>query len=159
MKKLSVVFAVLALSLASFAQSNPVNIYAAGASFNQSASPQVAGTALYAHLLSDGSGTYGFSVYDALPQSTSPFTVTSNIGAGISQKLFTVGSVNFYAPTAAGISFSGSNTGWQWNTGLLASIHLKNNWRLMPNVRVIKSSVSGGSGYQPVIGFLVGWGQ
>lgn len=150
---------VLVLALSSFAQSNVSNIYAAGVSYNNSASPQVAGTALYARLISDGSGTYAFSVFDALPQSTHPFTITSNVGAGIAQKLFNISGVSFYVPTSAGISFTGANTGWQWNTGLLASIHLKNSWRVMPNVRVIKSSVSGGSGYQPVVGILIGWGQ
>lgn len=158
MKKLMLVFAVLALSLAAFAQ-NASNIYAAGGSYNQSGSPSVAGTALYAHLVNDGSGTYVFSMFDALPASHSPFTVTTNLGGGIAQKLATIAGVSLYVPTSAGVSFSGSNLGWQWNTGVLASIPIKNSWKVMPNVRVIKSSVSGGTGYQPVIGLLVGWGK
>ena len=60
---------------------------------------------------------------------------------------------------AAGISFNGTNTGWQWNAGALASIKLKNNWFVMPNVRLLKSSVSNGAGYQPIVGVLFGWGQ
>lgn len=159
MKNLAIALCVFALLGAAVAQDNPLNLYAAGVSFNQGASPQVAGTALYARRVNDNSGTYVFSVFDALPANSHPFTVTTNVGAGIAQKLFSVGKVNFYAPTAAGVSFSGSNTGWQWNTGLAACIPVKGNWKILPNLRVVKSSVAGEAGYQPVAGILIGWGQ
>lgn len=156
---LLVFMSILILALGAFAQTpQPVNVYAAGVSFNSGASPSVAGTALYAHLLSDGSGTYAYSVFDALPTTLKPFTVTNNVGAGIAQKLFSIGNVPIYVPTAAGISWNGSNTGWQWSTGALASIKLKGNWRIMPNVRLVKSSVSNGDGYRPMFGVLFGWG-
>lgn len=135
------------------------NIYAAGVSFNAPATPRVAGTALYARLVSPDTHTYAFTAVDALPTSTNPFTVTTNIGAGIAQKAFTVGKLDVYVPTAAGISFTGTNTGWQWNTGALVAIPLKHNMYLMPTVRVVKSSVSNGDGYQPIIGVLFGWGN
>lgn len=134
------------------------NIYAGGVSYNHGATPAVAGTALYAHALNT-SGTYAFTVFDALPATTKPFTVTTNVGAGIAQKAFTLGKVPIYVPTAAGISWSGSNTGWQWSTGGLASIHIKGDYYIMPSVRLEKSSVSNGAGYQPVIGLLFGWGK
>jgi hypothetical protein len=134
------------------------NIYAAGASYSINASPSVAGTALYAHSL-NSAGTYAFTVVDALPATIKPFTVTTNIGAGIAQKLFTLGKIPVYVPTAAGISWSGTNTGWQWSGGGLASIHVKGNYYLMPSVRFLKSSVSGGTGYQPILGLLVAWGK
>ena len=161
MKKVILSLASLCLfAITSFAQTaptNPTNIYAAGISFNQGATPQIAGTALYAHSISD-SGTYAFTVIDALPASFKPFSVNTDIGAGIAQKLFTIANVPVFAPTSAGISFNGQNTGWDWSTGALASIKLKGNWRVMPNVRIVKSSV-GGSGYQPIVGVLFGWGQ
>jgi hypothetical protein len=135
------------------------NIYAAGASYNVGATPAVAGTGLYAHLLVPSTSTYAFTAVDVLPTTVKPFTVNTNFGAGIAQKLVTIGNVAVYLPTAAGISFNGTNTGWQWNTGGLASIHLKGNYYLMPNVRVVKSSVTSGTGYQPIIGVLFGWGQ
>jgi len=151
---------ILALSVCAIAQDPlPTNVYAAGASFNNGATPRVAGTALYARLVNDGSGTYAFTVVDALPNTFKPFTVTTNIGAGVVQKLFSVGKVPVFAPTSAGISFTGTNTGWAWSTGALASIRFKSNWRVMPNVRVVKSSVSNGTGYQPIVGVLFGWGQ
>ena len=137
----------------------PTNVYGFGVSFNQSGTPRVAGTGLYARLISSSSGTYAFTVLDALPTSTKPFSVTTNVGAGIAQKLFSIGKVPIFAPTSAGISFTGSNTGWNWSTGALADIKVKGNWRVMPNVRLLKSSVNNGTGYQPIVGVLFGWGQ
>jgi hypothetical protein len=134
------------------------NLYAAGGSYSVNASPSVAGTALYAHAL-NVSGTYAFTAVDALPNTMKPFTVTTNIGAGIAQKVFTLGNVPVYVPTAAGISWSGTNTGWQWNGGALVAIKVKGNYYLMPSLRFMKSSVSNGTGYQPIFGLLIGWGK
>jgi|SRR5690348_10018795 len=137
----------------------PQNIYAAGISYNQSATPEIAGTGLYARAVDASIGTYAFTAVDALPNSTRPFTVTTNMSVGIAQKVFSIGSVPIYIPTAAGISWTGSNTGWAWSTGALASVRLgKSNWRLMPMVRFARSSVSG-SGIQPIGGVLIGWGK
>ena len=157
MKKtaLVVLFALLS-AVAASAQVN--NIYAAGGSYNVNASPAVAGTALYAHLL-NGNGTYAFTAVDAVPNTVRPFTVTSNIGVGVAQQLFTIGTLPVYMPTAAGISWSGTNTGWQWNAGALVAVHLKGSYYIMPSVRMLKSSVSNGTGYQPVFGILFGWAK
>ncbi|MCU1338857.1 MAG: hypothetical protein JWO19_4438 [Bryobacterales bacterium] len=167
MKLVSSLLLVCAVAIGAIAQtpapapSNtlPSNLYAAGVSFNSSASPRIAGTGLYARLISDGTGTYAFTVVDALPASIKPFTVTTNFGVGVAQKMFTVGSIPIFVPTSAGISYNGSNTGWAWSTGALASIKLKNNWRVLPNVRIVKSSVSNGAGYQPIVGVLFGWAE
>jgi hypothetical protein len=170
MKLVSSLLIVCALAMCGFAQSPaapapaatpalPSNLYAAGVSFNSTASPRIAGTGLYARLISDSTGTYAFTVLDALPASISPFTVTTNMGVGVAQKLFTVGKVPIFVPTSAGISFNGTNTGWAWSTGAIASIRIKNNWRVLHNVRIVKSSVSNGAGYQPIVGVLFGWGQ
>ena len=136
------------------------NLYAAGGSFNQGASVPIAGTALYAHLINDGTGTYAFTVIDAVPASVKPFTVTTNVGVGVAQKLFTFSNgYSVWTPTSLGVSWTGVNTGYQWNTGAALIIPLKNNWYIIPTARVLKSSVSGGSGYQPIIGVEVGWGK
>lgn len=134
------------------------NLYAGGVSYSVGATPAIAGTGLYAHAVS-ADGLYAFTVVDALPNTLRPFTVNTNVGVGIAQRLFRLGSVPVYAPTAAGISWNGGNTGWQWNGGVLASIHIKNNYYILPSVRFLKSSVSGGTGYQPIIGILAAWGR
>jgi hypothetical protein len=160
MKKLVLfaVFVCLFVSLSFGQDALPANVYAGGISYNVGASPAIAGTGLYAHLIAD-SGTYAFTVVDALPISVKPFTVSTNFGVGIAQKLFTIAKVPVFVPTSAGISYTGNNTGWQWSTGALASIKVKGNWRVMPNVRIVKSSVSNGAGYTPIAGILFGWGQ
>lgn len=149
---------------------SPSNIYAAGTSWNQSTSPQVAGTALYARLVNDGSGTYAFSVVDALPVVSTPgnatiangaakvYSVDTDISVGIAQQILTIHNVPIFVPTSAGVSFNGSNTGWAWTTGAMAAFTIKGNWKVFPVIRVAKSSV-GGEGYQPIIGIMFGWGQ
>lgn len=144
------------------ASSSPLtNIYAGGISFNNSGSPAIAGTGLYARLLSDGSGTYAFTAVDVLPNTVKPFTVTTNMSAGIAQKLFSIGSIPIFVPTSAGVSFQGSNTGWAWSSGGLAviSISKKKHLFLCPMLRVNKSSVSNGTGYQLIGGGLFAWGK
>ncbi len=134
------------------------NLYAAGASWNGAASPSVAGSALYAHLLTDG--TYAFTHVDAVPASVKPFTVTTNIGAGVAQKVASLGKYNVYVPAAAGVSFNGANTGWEWNTGAAIAIPIgTKGYSLVPTLRFLRSNVSGGAGVQPIIGLLVGWGK
>lgn len=168
MKKICL--AVLLFALPALAQTTPPapapatqiqNLYGAGISYSVGGSPAVAGTGLYAHQVSADTAPnlYAFTAVDALPNTLKPFTVSTNIGAGIAEKIATVGKIPIFMPTAAGISFNGSNTGWQWNGGVLASIHIKNQYYLMPTVRFLKSSVSNGSGYQPIVGVLFGWGQ
>src|ERR1035441_9316578 len=158
--------AVLALSLcliafAACAQVTtlPANFAAIGASYLPGGSPSIAGTGLYAHLLSGTSGTYAFSVIDAVPTSTKPFTFTTQTSVGVAQKVFTLGSVPVFVPTSAGISWTGTNTGWSWSTGAMALIPLKagSGWTIMPSARVVKASISG-SGYQVIAGIAIGWG-
>lgn len=139
------------------AATGPANIYAAGISYNPGASPAIAGTGLYARQLIGG--TYAFTAIDALPATLKPFTVDTNISVGVAQKVATIAGVPIYVPTAAGISWSGKNTGWACSTGALAWIKIKGQWAIAPNVRVLKSSVSGGAGYGVVGGFLLGWGK
>lgn len=134
------------------------NLYMAGGSYNPGAVPAFAGDALYAHQLNN-SGTYAFTMIDVLPTTTKPFTVTTNIGVGIAQRVFTINRLPIFIPTAAGISYTGPNAGWAWTTGAGAPFVWKGNWFVMPSVRVLKSSVSGGSGYQPIFGVLFGWGN
>jgi len=159
MRNIIIALALL-VSTVAFAQTTtgPANLYAAGASFNQGAKPSVAGNFLYAHAIGDG--TYAFSDIDVLPNTLRPFTVTTNIGGGIAQKLFTIGKYSVYVPTTAGVSINGNNTGWNWSTGGMVPVKItKSGWYLLPNARVIKSSVSNGTGFQLIAGFDIGWGK
>lgn len=144
-------------SLAVLAQEppQPQQFAAAGISYSPGATP--AGTGLYARLMA-GTGTYAFTVVDALPTTLRPFVVTTQFSTGVAQRIFTLGKVSIYVPTAAGVSYSGTNTGWAWTTGALATIPVKGNYHIMPNVRVVKSSVSQGTGYQLITGVLFGAG-
>lgn len=151
--------AFLVFALAASAQTAPTapkTIYAGGLSYNAGGS--VAGTGLFAHAIND-SGSYAFTAVDAVPSTLKPFTVTTNFGIGVAQKVATIAGADIFVPTAAGISFSGQNTGWQWNAGALASFHLKGNYYVMPSVRFLKSSVSNGAGYQPIFGVMFGFGK
>lgn len=135
------------------------NFYAAAISGNTAGSPAIAGTALYAHLVDASSGTYAFTAYDALPTNLKPLTVTSNVSAGVAQKLFTVGKISIYSPLSAGFSWQGQNAGWFWSGGAMAPIKLKGSWYLAPILRFGKSNVSNGTGYQLMPGLGVAWGQ
>jgi len=135
------------------------SLYLAGGSWSPAASPAFAGSALYAHRVA-ATGTYAFTMVDAVPETVAPFLVSTNIGIGVAQKIVTIAGVPIFVPSAAGISLTGTNTGWAWTTGLGAPIQIrKTNWYCMPTIRMLKSSVSGGSGYQPILGVLIGWGQ
>lgn len=139
-----------------YAQNAPAtdsNIYGAGVSYSVNASPAIAGTGLYARLITGS--TYAFTSVDAVPNTLKPFTVTSNIGVGVAQKVLTLGGMPVFCVTGAGPSWTGSNVGWQYNGGCLGAIPYKK-LLIMPNVRFLKSSVSNGSGYQPIIGVMFG---
>lgn len=130
------------------------DIFGAGATFNGS----FAFTGLYARLVAND--TYAFTVADAVPTGVKPAVTTDvSVSVGVARRFATIGSTKFYIPTAAGPTFSGKNTGWNWSTGLLASVPIgSGGFRLMPNVRVLKSSISE-NGYSWMGGFMFGWGK
>lgn len=137
-------------------QPTPSNFGAAGISYLAGGS--VAGTGLYAHQLS--AGMYAFTVVDAVPSvGLKPFTVNTQPAVGIAQRVFSIAGVPVFVPTAAGVSFNGSNTGWAWSTGALGIVPLKADspWKILPSARLVKSSISG-SGYQVIVGIAIGWG-
>lgn len=158
MRIFTVIFGFLSPVMLAIAADAPRHIYAAGVAWNQAASPRIAGTGLYARPVND-SGTYAFTAVDVLPTTVQPLSVTTQFSTGVAQRILTVGGVPVYVPTSVGISYNGDATGWAWTTGALAAVRLKGAWRVMPHARLVKSSVSGGSGYQVIFGALIGWGQ
>lgn len=168
MKSLACTLALLAafLALPVCAQTTPVaptstdpaNLYAVGMSYSQGAVPSIAGTGMYARKVSDV-GTYAFTVMDALPASSKPFTVSTNMGVGVAQKVTTIGKVPIFIPVSAGFTYTGTNAGWNWTGGALADFKVKDGYHIMPNVRFVKSSVTGTTTYQPIFGIWFGFGQ
>lgn len=130
------------------------NYAAIGTTYNHGAIPAIAGSALFAKRVTGD--TFSFTVVDALPTTYKPFTVSTQWATGIAQKVVQIGNVGIFVPMAAGITYSGTNTGWVWNSGVLVGIPLKGTWVLYPVVRVSKSSVA--NSYQVFGGILIGWG-
>lgn len=150
----------------------PDNLYGLGMSYNSGASPAVAGNAFYAKLLSAnqstsdvGGGvmvttfhpTYSFTLLDILPDTVKPFSVTTNISSGIAQQVFQLGPVNLFTIGTAGLSVGNTNLGWTWTAGAFGDYNFKKAGKptkldLIVGARTIKSSVSGGSGYQIIPG-------
>src|SRR6185437_4367544 len=123
-------FALVAFASAPAAKAQDVaNLYMAGVSYNNGSATPVAGSALYAHQL-NASGTFAFTHVDVIPASVKPFTVTNNIGVGVAQRVATIAGYPIFVPTSAGISYTGSNTGWAWSTGAGVPFRLKakSNW-------------------------------
>jgi hypothetical protein len=154
--RIALIAALCLFAAAAFGQTPQptTNFASVGAS---SDGAKTAFTALYARLISD-SGTYAFSVLDAVPTSVRPVNVVTSFSAGIAQRALTIGKAEVFVPTSAGISYSGSATGWQWSTGALIAIPIKQSrWRIAPNVRVLKSSVDP-AGYRLIGGVMFGSG-
>ena len=134
----------------------PTNVYLTGMAWSPSGTPSVDGEALYAHVLVPSTGTYLFTMVEALPNNTTPFTVNTNVGVGVAQRLFNIGQTAVYTPTGAGVSWTGANLGWAWFSGAGWIIPIKGDWCMMPNARLVKSSVSNGTGVQVVYGVMFG---
>jgi hypothetical protein len=151
-------------SCAAFGQvADPTNIAAIGGSWDQSASSmtsqQFAMTAMYARKQTQA-GTYAFTVLDVVPTSVKPITFTTQTSVGLGQCGLHLGSWNLCGTAAAGPSWTGNNAGWAWTWGGMAKHSLgKHGWMLMPNVRVIRSSVNNRSGSQMIVGALFGFGK
>lgn len=167
MKKLIILSLLLIVAAGTLVAQSPTptpinapiqNLYALGGSYNFSASPKFSGTALYGHLVVSP-GTYFFGVMDIVQTTVKPYIITNNVGVGLAQKIVTMGKVSLIVPTTAGVSWTGSNAGWQWTGGLAFVIRLNSNLYLIPTARYLQSNVSNGSGTQPIIGVEFGFGK
>lgn len=133
------------------------NFYAAGGSYNPAASPKFALTAMAAHQMNT-SGTYGFTVVDAITASDKTFN--TNVGIGVAQKVLTIARHDVLVPTSLSVSTNGAgNVGWAYGTGAYIPFKVKDNWYVGLMARATKSSVSGGAGIQPNLTLTIGWGQ
>jgi len=132
------------------------NFVAAGASWNQYASPQIAGSLLYAKRLGADDSTYSFNYVDLISKNTEQFSTATSITAGIAQKLLVLGKAKVYGTTGVGIMAGGENIGYSWTAGGAVAIPLGKGFQVLPNVRVIKSSLTD---FQAIYGLMIGWGK
>lgn len=155
-----VILLLLAATISSFAQTttpavpdDPSQIYATGISSNPSADPAIGGFGMYAKQLTGG--TYGVTLIDIAPLGVHPFTVATQVSAGMAQKLFMVNKLPVYGLVAVGGAFQGTNSGFAW-TGGGATIATIKNKKILLGLRFIKSAVSNGAGYQinPAVGYV-----
>jgi hypothetical protein len=150
-------------AVAAFGQTDQTNVYGFGIAWDQSASnitsQQYAVTAMYARAQTE-KGTYAFTALDIVPTSVKPVTVTTQTSVGVAQRVLTLNGWNFYATGATGPSWSGTNAGWAWIMGGMATHSIgKTGWKVMPNIRTIKSSINNNSGYQLIFGCMFGFGN
>lgn len=151
----NVLFVVVFLLIGAFIcvaqtrDSLPNNIYAFGMTANPNASPVVTGTGLYGRLV-DAKGTYAIAVLDVVSTSTAPYTVTTNPSAGIAQQFYAKGNLKVFVTPAAGLSYSGTNTGYSYALGGLVTYDLSPSYAVGFGGRLFKSSISN-SGYQPAL--------
>jgi hypothetical protein len=131
------------------------NVVGLGVSFNQMNRASLAGSLMYAHRLTTTGKQWSFSSFDIVPLPTNPYISMTSITTGMAQEMGRIGKLVIILPIAAGISSNGSNTGWGWTSALLLSYPV-GRWRIMPNVRVNKTSVGQGAGPQMTFGVMIG---
>jgi hypothetical protein len=141
------------------------DLVAAGASWNQYTQPQVSGNLMYAHQVSGG--TFSFSLVDITAKTVTDvgsdgkpvtrFATMTSVSTGLAQYLKSIGPARIYVVSTVGVSAGGESVGGTWTAGGAAVIPIgSKGWCLMPNLRVLKSTVSE---FQGIFGIAIGWGS
>lgn len=132
----------------------PDNLVGAGGNWNSAGSPKFDGLAVYGHLVNNT--TYSFSMVDLFPVKG---RVETQLTTGLLNQFTIIAGYPVYACGTTGVATSGAATGWAWNLCAATYIPIKKwpNWAVMPIVRLNKSTV--GSGYTPILGAVLTWGQ
>jgi hypothetical protein len=123
-------------------------------SWNPYSAPEITGNGLYAHKLTEG--TYSFTLLDVTSKTIRPFVPLTTFTSGIAQHVRDFGPAKIFWVGTVGISYGGDNVGWTYTSGGAVVFGLGKGRSIMPNVRVLKSSVSA---FQCVAGVLFGWGK
>jgi hypothetical protein len=151
----------LAFTALAFAQ--PVtNLVAVGGSWNQFASPQFNGLAVYAHKIADNNDrpTYSFTAVTFLSASRNPFRVATTTETGIAQHLIDFHPFRVYGLGQVGVASSanptGTNVGLAYSGGGIALAPLGRGWTAGPFVRILKP---GTIDRQWAAGLIVGIGR
>jgi len=157
MKKLLLAIAILFLAIPCLSQDqNYENFVAAGMSFNQHAEPNIAGNLLYAHKMNEEGSLYSFNFIDLVSKDKDKFIVGTSITAGIAKKLVEFGRAKVFGTTGVGILAGGENVGYSWTSGGAVVIPLGKGWQALPNIRIIKSSLTE---FEGIYSFMLGWGK
>lgn len=130
------------------------NFIAGGIAFNQYSVPQISGALLYAQRI--GEGLYSYSLVDVVSKTVRPFVATTSITTGLAQHVRSIGKIRVYISGTGGVAAGGENLGFSWSAGGAAVVPLGGGWKLLPGVRVIKSSITD---FQGVYSLMIGWGK
>jgi hypothetical protein len=158
----SICVLVLVLATAAFAQEAPPEQFAGtGVAWNQFASPQINGMAVFAkRIAGDSRPMYSFSAVNFVSAQARPFRLLTTTETGIAQYLTAFGPFAVYGigttGLAAGGTDSGTSTGAVFSGGGLALAGIGKGWRLGPYFRVIKPTISD---RQWAAGLMLGWGR
>lgn len=140
------------------------DVFGAGGSYNSSptAVPNFAGTIVYAHRIT--AGLYSFTLVDIFAQpnpapveGASTFVITTTPTTGLAQHTRDIGKVKLYVLGTIGAAAGGSQVGWAYSAGGAAYIGLGKGYCLIPNIRMLKSSLNGE--FQGIFGIMFGWGK
>lgn len=156
--QISVITALLALP--AFAQ-HPSDWVAAGVAYNQYASPQINGIAVYAHKIGgDDHAVYSFTSISFISTSSKPYRVSTVTETGVAPLVRTIGRISVYGIATGGVATSavpdGTNVAAAFSGGGLAQITIGSGWTVGPYVRVLKAT---DADRQVAVGLLIGWGK
>jgi len=154
MRILLAVALLLILNCPIFAADEPETFGAMGMSWNQYAAPQISGNLLYAKRIDDG--LYSFNFVDVISKSMQPFSTATSVTTGIGKRVGHLYGAPIYLTTGVGVLAGERNTGYSWQSGGTIALGLGKGWELLPNVRVIKSSLTD---FQFIVGIMIGLGK
>jgi|SRR5579859_576013 len=111
----------------------------AGAAWNQNTTPQIAGWASYAKLVSGKGQTYSFTSWDVTSSKKTPFTAQTSARTGLAAVIRQLGPITVLGFGDAGMATSVSNFAGAFSGGGIAVIKLgKTNFTIELAARVLK---------------------
>lgn len=157
MKLAITLFSILLLATPLMAQEQSNNIFGAGVSWNQYDDPQLRGMVFYAKKLSDFN-TYNFNTVDLIVTKSEEgqYKVATSISPGVAQKVMQFRGVSIYAATNIGAAVAENEVGLSWSGGGFASIPLGKKIYILPNAKILKTSLAE---VQAIFGVAIGIGD
>jgi hypothetical protein len=136
---------ILVLAAASCcAQALPQNWAGAGGAFTPATSPQAAGWASYATLISQTTQAYSFTSHDIFLSANLPHTVLSSVRTGIALVMRRAGPLTVLGLGDAGVAAGGTSAGGAYSGGGIGILQIgKTSWTLCAAVRVVKTTIGG----------------